>query len=195
MSELNIPSWLVRKTDQLNAQDLEGAPVVAKIEKVIVKQSKDQPLEIFLAGYPLCYRPCLSMRSVLAQAWGKQEQTWVGKTISIFCDSKVSFGDQKNIGGIRIDGLSDFPEGKTFVITVARGRKQVWPVRLLQSQTGTPQAGKSAYTIEQVKENSAAWRGLIDSGKKTQDELLSVLKSKFHLSPEVEQAFFDETRV
>jgi hypothetical protein len=44
--------------------------------------------------------------------------------MNLYVDASVSFGKQKNIGGIRVDAVSHISSAATISLTVRRGMKQ-----------------------------------------------------------------------
>lgn len=120
------------KTDQLNADDLKIFPeqaMLAQIKRVVNVGGRDQPLNIYLSAWEQPWRPCLSMRRVLVELWGYDGAEFVGKSLRLVRDPKVSFGDQKEIGGIRISHMSDVRDVNDVKITTTRGQKK--PYRVL----------------------------------------------------------------
>jgi len=100
-------NWLldtiVAKSDQLNAVDLLGGPVTVTVQSV-KKGEDDQPVVIGI-GDRQPYKPCKSMRRVLIACWGANPSVWIGRQMTLFCDSAVRWGGE-TVGGIRISHLS-----------------------------------------------------------------------------------------
>lgn len=131
-TETDISTTLAAKADQLVADDLTprgpiGGPVTVRILSVHVSDGADQPMTIKLEGR-LPFRPCKTMRRLLAEAWGRDATKWKGREMTLYTDPEISFGDQKKIGGIRISHLSDIPGALTVNLTEKKGRKSPWKV-------------------------------------------------------------------
>lgn len=142
---LDISHTIVSKSDQLNADQLLGGPITITVSAIRIAEG-DQPVVIQYHndnGRP--YKPCLSMRKILAFAWGTDASQWVGRSITLYNDPEVMFGGKK-VGGIRISHLSHIKGDITASITVARGKKREMTIKKLQQQQ--PQADISGYVAQ-----------------------------------------------
>lgn len=130
---LNIAHTLVCKSDQLNADDLICGPMTISISAVRVV-SGDQPVVVnYINDKGKPYKPCLSMRKILAFAWGEDAELWIGRSITLYNDQDVMFGKDR-VGGIRISHMSDIKSDMSVVITEKRGKKRQYIVKKLQQQ-------------------------------------------------------------
>lgn len=119
---MDISRTIEADSTQVNADDLTGAPRTVTITGVN-KGTTDQPVNIELAEFPgRAYRPCKSMRRVLAQAWGTDASAYIGRRMTLFNDQSVKWGGQE-VGGIRISAMSDIDSRLTLALTVTRGRR------------------------------------------------------------------------
>jgi len=94
MSEAtNLKDTIVPKSDQLNAEQLLSTSMTITItgvsrgvgeQPVIINYKNDE-------GRP--FKPCKTMRKVLIFAWGDDGREWVGKSMTLFCDPDVKFGE------------------------------------------------------------------------------------------------------
>lgn len=126
---IDISETILAKSDQLNAVDLAG-DVTVKIVNV-EKTATDQPVSIHLEGYEgRPYKPCLSMRRVLGICWGTDASQWIGRSMTLYCDMRVTWGG-KAIGGIRISHLSDIKREIEAPIQVAKNKREVYTVKPL----------------------------------------------------------------
>lgn len=142
---LDISHTIVSKSDQLNADQLLGGPITITVSAIRIAEG-DQPVVIQYHndnGRP--YKPCLSMRKILAFAWGTDASQWVGRSITLYNDPEVMFGGKK-VGGIRISHLSHIKGDITASITVTRGKKREMTIKKLQQQQ--PQADISGYVAQ-----------------------------------------------
>ena len=153
------------KSDQLNALDIAGYEPVIRIRGVTVAAG-EQPVCVHYDGdNNRPWKPSKGMIRILAAAWGRDSDAWVGKFAQIYCDPSVIYAGQP-VGGIRIRALSDIDKrGMTFTITINRKKREPYPVAWLDTQrpaypddkfmaalpkmVETMQAGKM--TLEQVK--------------------------------------------
>lgn len=125
----DISVLLQAKSDQSNAADLIGAPVVGTILKVVSKlDAQQQPTSIWLDCLPAAkpWRPCKTALRIMSHAWGSEDQDWVGRRVALYYESEVTFEKHKP-GGIRISGLS---HTKPFRISLAekRGKFRMWEI-------------------------------------------------------------------
>ncbi|MGB3602748.1 MAG: hypothetical protein WBA38_04250 [Gordonia sp. (in: high G+C Gram-positive bacteria)] len=131
--EVDLSQMIQARSDQTNAVDLLAGPVTVTIVAVTTG-SKEQPINLvtdhFGPGKP--YRPGLSMRRVLVNAWGPKGAEYVGKSMTLYCDPSVRFGGQA-VGGIRISHLSHIDKPKSVALTVTRGKHSPFTVDPLPS--------------------------------------------------------------
>ena len=137
------------KSDQLNADDLLTGPITVKITDVR-GGTVDQPVNIHIDGY-LPYRPCKGMRRVLIKIWGKNGKSWIGKSVTLFCNPNVKWGGVE-CGGIEISHLSDISKPSTLMLTKARGRKSGFTVQplIIESIDLVEVANECGYTADEV---------------------------------------------
>lgn len=125
---------LAPRSDQLNADDLLPGPRTLRItrarfvagdrggKKIIINFDGDN-------GKP--WHPCKTMGRAMILVWGildsEDEEVisaqFAGKSVTVYRDPNVDFGNQKNIGGIRISHLSHIDQPKTVNLTVSQGKK------------------------------------------------------------------------
>ena len=127
-----ISEALAPRSDRLNADDLIPGPRTITFTKARIAQS-DRQLRIILNyegdnGKP--FEPCKTMGRAMVMVWGitddNFEDQFVGKSVTVYRDPEVSFGDQRNIGGVRISHMSHIDAPKTVKLTVTRGKKSAF---------------------------------------------------------------------
>lgn len=120
---------LAPKSDQLNADDLIPGPRTIKITGARIGKDERQ-LRITLSfegdnGKP--FKPCKTMARAMVLVWGITDENFaeqfVGKSIRVYRDPEVKFGDQGAVGGIRISHMSHIDSAKTVKLTVSQGKK------------------------------------------------------------------------
>lgn len=75
------------------------------------------------------------MLRVLAKAWGRDSQQWIGRHAKIYNEPTVKYGG-KEVGGIRIRALTDIDKnGVQFSLAVARNKREPFLVQLLEVET------------------------------------------------------------
>lgn len=126
---MDITDTLAPKSDQLDAVDLAGGPRVFTVDRVS-KGSSDQPVQVHLVEFPRVWRPSKGMRRVLAAGWGTDASQWTGRKVRLFCDTEVTFGNER-VGGSRVSHLSHIAETLPVPEIIKRGKTSVYTVEPL----------------------------------------------------------------
>lgn len=135
---MDITATLAPTSDQMNADDLIVGPRTITVTKVDVALKSEQPVTIHFDGdNGRPWRPCKSMRRVLAEVWGPDSSRYVGRGITIFREPKAMFGGQQ-VGGIRLSHLSHINAPITVMLTASRGKRL--PYKVLPLQAPSPAA-------------------------------------------------------
>jgi hypothetical protein len=130
----NLSHTIVPKSDQLNAEQLLGGSVVITVTNVSLAESIEQPLVInYQDDNGMPFKPCKTVRKILVFAWGEDGRQWIGKSMTLFCDSEVKYGGVK-VGGIRVSHLSNIDKDLTVSLTATRGKKAAYTVMRLAAQ-------------------------------------------------------------
>jgi len=120
---------LAPKSDQLNADDLIPGPRTLKITSARISK-EDRQTKIVLnyegdQGKP--WKPCKTMGRAMVMVWAiTDEAQLVGKSIRVYRDPEVKFGDQGAVGGIRISHMSDIEKPASVKLTVSQGKKSIF---------------------------------------------------------------------
>ncbi len=126
---MDLSDTIAPTSDQLDAVDLLGGARTFTIEKVSAG-NVEQPVNIKLVEFPRVWRPGKSMRRVLVACWGPDASTYVGRRVTLFCDTTVRFGGQE-VGGTRISHLSHIDGPKKVALLVTRGKSAMYVVQPL----------------------------------------------------------------
>jgi hypothetical protein len=130
---IDVGKTIEPKSDQLNADDLIVGPKTLKITSVKEK-SAEQPIAIHYEGdNGKPYLPCKSMRRVMVHCWGRNGDKYVGRHITVYNDTSVTWGGSE-VGGIRISHMSDIDNDVKLMITVSRGRKKPYEIKKLVTE-------------------------------------------------------------
>jgi|DEB0MinimDraft_6_1074348.scaffolds.fasta_scaffold06965_4 hypothetical protein len=123
------------KSDQLNADDFIGKDaLIITITKVDCKDSQDQPVAIHYEGdNGKPYKPCLSMRKLIAHAWGVDESKFIGRSLSLYRDASVKWAGE-NVGGIRINAMSDIDSKLRIALQESKMKRKIIEVEKLEPQ-------------------------------------------------------------
>jgi hypothetical protein len=122
----------------MNADDLIVGSRTIIVTDVDVAIEAEQPVAIYFegdSGRP--WRPCKSMRRVLASAWGPDSSQYVGRGITLFREPGAMYGGQQ-VGGIRLSHLSHIDGPLTVMLTASRGKRL--PYKVLPLQASSPAA-------------------------------------------------------
>jgi len=128
---------LAPKSDQLNADDLITGPRTITITDAKISKSERQ-LRIVLNyqgdnGKP--FKPCKTMGRAMVMVWGvTDESQFIGKSITVYRDPDVKFGDQGAVGGIRISHMSHISKPATVKLTVSQGKKSLFTFQPLVAE-------------------------------------------------------------
>jgi hypothetical protein len=119
------------KSDQLNADDLIGGPIVVQITRASRGES-DQPLVLHLTDGHQPWKPCKTSRRLLAACVGSTNSgDIVGRWVRLYRNAGVRWAG-KEVGGIRFDALSGISRKVTIALAEKRGQKVPHTVEVLQ---------------------------------------------------------------
>ena len=119
---MDISDTLIAKSDQLNADDLVGGPITVRILGVRRGKTDEQPIEIEIDGGHRPFRPCKTVRRVLAAGWTSDSSKWVGQRLTLYRDPDVLWAGKK-AGGIRVAAMSGIKGRMTMALQTAKGKK------------------------------------------------------------------------
>lgn len=128
---IDMARFVEAKSDQLNADDLIGAPRTITVTRVTGCDG-DQPIAIHYegdGGKP--FKPCKTMRRVLLAVWGRNAAEYPGRSMTVYRDDSVTFGGLA-VGGIRISHMSHLDKETVVVVMKSKGKKagiKVQPLR------------------------------------------------------------------
>lgn len=119
---MDISKALVAKSDQLNASDLTGSPIVATI-KDVRRGDAAKPVIVDLVGMDgRPWKPSKGMLRVIAHAWGTESDAWVGRLLKLTNNPEVIYAGEK-VGGVEVIAMSHI--NAAFTIPVRISQKKV----------------------------------------------------------------------
>lgn len=130
---IDVFDTIIPRSDQLNSDALLE-PKTITVTRVTKIDEADQPLVLNYEGdkgQP--YKPCKSMRRVLAHCWGRWANEWVGKSMTLFNDPTVKWGGIES-GGVRISHVSHIQRTTAIPLRESSKKKTVYTVKPLQVQ-------------------------------------------------------------
>lgn len=120
--QVDMSQFVEAKSDQLNADDLIGISKILTVTRVTGNDG-DQPISIYYEGdNGKPFKPCKTMRRVLLAIWGRYASEYVGRTMKVYRDDKVTFGGLE-VGGIRISHMSHLDKETVVVVMKSKGKK------------------------------------------------------------------------
>ncbi len=152
---ISILETCAPKSDQLNADDLiGGVSKTIKITKVSILGG-DQPVALNYEGdNGKPYKPAKSMRRVIVNCWGSDANKYVGRSLTLYRDDKVTFGGV-NVGGIRISHMSDISAPMTMALTASKTVRKPYTVQPLQTSFDWNAWGKGVAAKIQTAKDKA----------------------------------------
>jgi hypothetical protein len=169
----DISHTIIAKSDQLNASDLLGGPITVTVESVGVKQGRDQPVSIKIDGGYQPYKPCLTVRRILAKLWGVKSAQWVGRQLTLYCDESVKWAGEE-AGGIRVSHMSNI-SGMQKVTT--RASKHTATQSIIYPIVKLPD-----YSDSEIEKNKTVWIEKFRTGTNPK-ALIAAIKQKHSLTP------------
>lgn len=131
MSETNMATAIIPRSDQMNADDLLAGLITITITGVTIRGGQEQPVSIHFEGdNGKPWKPCKSMSRVLVWAWGADANNYKGRSVTLYCDPTVKWGGMA-VGGIRISHLSHIAEPITMALTATKGSRKPFTVQPL----------------------------------------------------------------
>lgn len=148
---MDISAALVAKSDQLNASDLTGAPIVATIAGVTVRKGEAKPVIIDLAGMDgRPWKPSKGMLRVIAHKWGTESDAWVGRSVKLVNNPEVIYAGEA-VGGVEVVAMSHIDKPFTIPVRISQKKVKQHTVEVLAEPPTEPwlaqwQAIKNALT-------------------------------------------------
>lgn len=149
----DITPFIQAKSDQLNADDLIGGPITARIVNVRVTGGDQQPVTVELADSKP-WKPCKTTMRVLAALWGPRAGEWVGRMVRLYRDPAVKYGGVE-VGGIRISGMSHIDKPKVLTLSSSKKTKTEYRIEVLKD---APQARPMPASKAQTADRGALAR-------------------------------------
>lgn len=176
---MDIANSLAPRSDQVNADDLVAGPMTVTIRQVVGGKA-EQPFDFLLEETERAYRPAVTMRRLIATAWGTNGDLYVGRRLTLYRDPTIRFGKDV-VGGIRISHMSHIDKRIEVKLQVTRGKRETFAVDPLPDAAPAvpPQelaeqlvaALADCTTAAEVREwgNRAHARGILDVQVRAQD--------------------------
>ena len=134
---MDISQALVAKSDQLNASDLSGSPIVATI-KDVRRGDAVKPVIVDLEGMDgRPWKPSKGMLRVIAHAWGTESDKWVGRLVKLANNPEVIYAGEK-VGGVEVIAMSHIGGDFTIPVRISQKKVKQHTVTVLAEQPTEP---------------------------------------------------------
>jgi hypothetical protein len=193
MMDIDMTQYIKAKSDQLNADDLMGGPITVQIIGVKETGSKEQPILVEISGGHQPWKPCKTERRILVALWEGRTSAYVSRSVKLFRDPTAVF-QGKQVGGVRIEALSDIEGDAKIMVTESRGKKKERLIKRLviestteKKQTEPPKPLNESEFAEKLKQVEAA----ILAGKISAEASITRLSKTVLLTEAQKQAIRD----
>ncbi|QCB97143.1 hypothetical protein E5206_09530 [Arthrobacter sp. PAMC25564] len=134
---MDISKALVAKSDQLNASDLTGAPIVATIAAVR-KGDAVKPVIVDLVGMDgRPWKPSKGMLRIIANGWGVESDAWVGRSVKLVNNPEVIYAGEK-VGGVEVIAMSHIDAPFTIPVRISQKKVKQHTVAVLAEPSTEP---------------------------------------------------------
>lgn len=175
---------IIPKSDQLNAEDFLVSNALITVIDANVDPSREQPVWIYNDyDRKRPYKPSKSMRKILVEAWGDDENIWPGRRLIIFRDPEITFGSDKT-GGIVISHMSHIKADFKIKLQIKRGKYKEYTIKKLPDEPVAAQTGIDPVALQNASDilTKAASRGVAAlklAGESIDPALITPLKDHY----------------
>lgn len=167
----------VAKSDQINAADLIGAPLVCQITDIQMTGSADQPVSIYVGAHKQPWKPSKTSRRVLLACWPDTDPSeWIGRWIVLYNDESVLWAGKAE-GGIRMSHASHIDRDVTVSVNATRGKKAPQTVKPYYPQEDQQAPQEPVYWPDEAfAKRLASATPKLESGELTAGDVIAVLE-------------------
>lgn len=174
---MDLSDTIIAKSNQLNAEDLISADRIIKVTSV--RKYSEKGVTKFDLSYEgdqgRVYKPSKGMRVVITSGWGMDGDNFIGKYLRLYYDPDAVYAG-KEVGGIRINGMSNIKDVMKVRITERRGLKKEYVVQVLN--VGQPQP----YPEEHFNKVFPVMEKKVLAGEMTQEQVINKCEATGFLS-------------
>lgn len=150
-AKTDMSKVIVPRSDQLNTDDLISGPRTIRITKVTIASTNEQPVSVYFEGdNSKPWKPCKSMCRLLVAAWGPDASVYAGRSVTLFRDPTVLWAGLE-VGGIRISHMSHIERDIMVALTVTRGKRAPFTVKVLREQKRESQPPEGESESERIQ--------------------------------------------
>lgn len=134
---MDISKALVARSDQLNASDLTGSPIVASI-KGVRQGDANKPVIVDLDGMDgRPWKPSKGQLRVVAYGWGVESDAWVGRGVKLANNPEVVYAGEK-VGGVEVIAMSHIDAAFTIPVRISQKKVKQQTVEVLAEPQTEP---------------------------------------------------------
>ena len=170
------------KSNQINADDLLGGPLVCQITDIQMTGAADQPISIYVDAHAQPWKPSKTSRRVLAACWADADPSeWIGRYAVLCNDLSVKWAGVA-VGGIRTSHLSHIDSKKTVMVNETKGKKGAQTIEPYYPQEQQAPQQPSYWPDEAFEKQYTKAEPLLISCEKIADDVIAALETKALLS-------------
>ena len=179
LSREAFASTTLAKSDQINAADLIGAPLVCQITDIRMTGAADQPIAIHVDAHPQPWKPSKTSRRVLLACWPDTDPSeWIGRWIVLYNDESVMWAGKAE-GGIRMSHCSHIDREVTVSVNATRGKKAPQRVQPYYPQADQQAPAEVVYWPDDAFAKKLEGARLkLESGEMTAEQVIAALEKK-----------------
>jgi len=132
---MDISKALLAKSDQLNAADLTGSPIVATISAVVGEPTKPIIELEGMDGRP--WKPSKGMLRVIARGWGTETDAFVGRRVKLINNPEVIYAGER-VGGVEVVAMSHLDAPYTMPVRISQKKVKQHTVDVLAEPATEP---------------------------------------------------------
>lgn len=135
MTDIDLAPLTAAKVDRVTADGLIAGPrtiTITNVESEVYEGKQIASLS-FAGDDRMPFKPCKTMLRLIAAVWGPRTSQWVGRSMTLYRDPKVTFGADTP-GGVRISHMSHMERDAEVILTLKKGKKGVVRVKPLATQ-------------------------------------------------------------
>lgn len=170
------------KSDQMNAVDLVGGPLVCRITGIKMTGSPDQPVSISVDAHRQPWKPSKTFRRVLLLLWpGTEPDEWVGRDVVLWCDPDIKWAGEK-VGGIAISHASHINERKMFSLAESKSKRKAIIVDPYHSQPDQAPQQPVFWPEDAFEKQYAKAEAKLVAGESQAEDVIAALEKKAPLT-------------
>ena len=176
---MDLSSTIIANSNQLNAEDLISANRTIKVTGV--KPYTEKGVSKFDIHYEgdngRPYKPSKGMRVVITSGWGMDGDNFLGKFLRLYYEPDAVYAG-KEVGGIRINGMSNIKDLMKVRITERRGHKKEYIVQVIDV------APPAAYPADHFNKVFSAMAEKVIAGSMTHEQVINKCEATGYLTNE-----------